>query len=190
MRAMSAALAGYLGGRFFMRSFTRERPMNWTAAGAGPLAAYVRRLLVGKFSVAFMIAHRFIAFCRSGSETTAPSSRETAGGASPSAAARARLSAGAPASGGPRDTVALMAWAVSYTIVGVSCGAAGAMALYLTTEETTLALVGWGAAAALGPFVVEPVWVMLVVLVGSLAACMRRCWCWREERGDWAEEEG
>ena len=88
-----------------------------------------------------------------------------------------------------RDNVALLAWTVSYLIIGVSCGASGAMALYLTSEETTLALTGWGAAVAFGVLIVEPVWIVLVVCVGSAAGCMRRC-LERLERADEDEVVG
>ena len=75
--------------------------------------------------------------------------------------------AGPPTPPPPLDNLALFAWAVACCVVLLACGSAGAMALYLTQKETELALYAWGVAVALGVLLVEPVWVGLLVAVGS-----------------------
>jgi len=75
----------------------------------------------------------------------------------------------------PRDRLVAIAWGMAYTVVGLACGASGAMGLYLTRTEAVLALQAWAVACAVCVGVVEPVWIVLLVIVGGLSRALSSC---------------
>ena len=85
-----------------------------------------------------------------------------------------------------QEGFAFIAWTVSYLVIGLACGASGAMALYLKTSETMLALSGWGCAMLFSYVIVEPVWIAIVVCMGAVMRGCLRAWvkcCSRGKKG-------
>lgn len=76
----------------------------------------------------------------------------------------------------PKDNLALWAWASSIAIVGLACGAAGGMALFLNNAETLCALVGWLVSVGLILLLLEPAWILAwaIILTVQAAAEKRR----------------
>ena len=65
----------------------------------------------------------------------------------------------------PRDSLYLIAWSTSFTVVGAACGIAGGIALFLDTAETLVALLGWLASCTLIVAVLEPSWILTWAII-------------------------
>jgi len=72
----------------------------------------------------------------------------------------------------PRDRIVLLAWGMAYGIVAVACSASGAMGLYLTSSEAVMALQAWAAACSMCLIVIEPLWIVLIVIVCGMTRAL------------------